>query len=232
MKDVFLVYDRCCFYEIVILSYFLNYSHCNLVFCSPDGKPVRAMEGFSVHVDASLEDLDKAQIRSFIVPGGAVSGIDTAEVKVLLRDLKQRGALIAGICAGVDVLDHAGILHDVKSTHASDDDWVCDKQVATVRANAYVDFALAVAKKPGLFASETDLQETIRFWKYSNGFNKTGGTNHEKLYEYASGSGGCLRYCIDAAFRQLCASGSRHRLAEGISDWTVINLRQRSGYTL
>ena len=136
MKDVFLVYDRCCFYEIVILSYFLNYSHCDLVFCSPDGKPVRAMEGFSVHVDASLEDLDKAQIRSFIVPGGAVSGIDTAEVKVLLRDLKQRGALIAGICAGVDVLDHAGILHDVKSTHASDDDWVCDKQVATARANA------------------------------------------------------------------------------------------------
>lgn len=166
MKDVFLVYDRCCFYEIVILSYFLNDSHCDLVFCSPDGKPVRAMEGFSVHVDASLEDLDKAQIRSFIVPGGAVSGIDTAEAKVLLRDLKQRGALIAGICAGVDVLDHAGILHDVKSTHASDDDWVCDKQVATARANAYVDFALAVAKKPGLFASETDLQETIRFWKY------------------------------------------------------------------
>ena len=166
MKDVFLVYDRCCFYEIVILSYFLNYSHCDLVFCSPDGKPVRAMEGFSMHVDASLEDLDKAQIRSFIVPGGAVSGIDTAEVKVLLRNLKQRGALIAGICAGVDVLDHAGILHDVKSTHASDDDWVCDKQVATARANAYVDFALAVAKKPGLFASETDLQETIRFRKY------------------------------------------------------------------
>ena len=166
MKDVFLVYDRCCFYKIVILSYFLNDSHCDLVFCSPDGKPVRAMEGFSVHVDASLEDLDKAQIRSFIVPGGAVSGIDTAEVKVLLRDLKQRGALIAGICAGVDVLDHAGILHDVKSTHASDDDWVCDKQVATARANAYVDFALAVAKKLGLFASEADLQETIRFWKY------------------------------------------------------------------
>ena len=31
MKDVFLVYDRCCFDEIVILSYFLNYSHCDRV---------------------------------------------------------------------------------------------------------------------------------------------------------------------------------------------------------
>ena len=166
MKDVFLVYNRCCFYEIVILSYFLNYSHCDLVFCSPDGTPVRAMEGFSVHVDASLEDLDKAQIRSFIVPGGAVSEIDTTEVKDFLRDLKQRGVLIAGICAGVDVLDHAGILHDVKSTHASDDDCVRDKQIITARANAYVDFAVEVAKKLGLFASDADLQETIRFWKY------------------------------------------------------------------
>lgn len=166
MKDVFLVYDRCCFYEIVILSYFLNYSHCDLVFCSPDGKPVRAMEGFSVHVDASLEDLDKAQIRSFIVPGGAVSGIDTAEVKVLLRNLKQRGALIDGICAGVDVLDHAGILHDVKSTHASDDDWGLRQTGRHCKSECVCRFCIGSCKETGLFASETDLQETIRFRKY------------------------------------------------------------------
>lgn len=166
MKDVFLVYDRCCFYEIVILSYFLSYSHCDMVFCSPDGTPVRAMDGFSVHADASLEELDNAQIRSITVPGGAVSEIDTAEVGNFLRDLKQRGALIAGICAGVDVLEHAGILRDVKSTHSSNDDWVSDKQVITARANAYVDFAVEVAKKLGLFASEEALQETIDFWKH------------------------------------------------------------------
>ena len=232
MKDVFLVYDRCCFYEIVILSYFLNYSHCDLVFCSPDGKPVRAMEGFSVHVDASLEDLDKAQIRSFIVPGGAVSGIDTAEVKVLLRNLKQRGALIDGICAGVDVLDHAGILHDVKSTHASDDDWVCDKQVATARRMHMSILHWQLQRNWGSLQAKRICGKPSASGNITNGFNKTGGTNHEKLYEYASGSGGCLRYCIDAAVRQLCAAGGGHRLAEGISDRTVINLRQRSGYTL
>ncbi len=52
MKDVFLVYNNSCFYEIVILNYFMSYSHCDMVFCSLDGKPVRAMEGFSVNVDA------------------------------------------------------------------------------------------------------------------------------------------------------------------------------------
>ena len=37
--------------------------------------------------------------------------------------------------------------------------------VITARANAYVDFALEVAKKLDLFASEDDFQETIGFWK-------------------------------------------------------------------
>ena len=74
--------------------------------------------------------------------------------------------VIAGICAGVDVLDHAGILCDVKSTHSSDADLVTDKNVITARANAYVDFAVEVAKKLNLFAGEADLQETINFWKH------------------------------------------------------------------
>lgn len=42
MKDVFLVYNKCCFYEIVILNYFMNFSRCDMVFCTLDGKPIRA----------------------------------------------------------------------------------------------------------------------------------------------------------------------------------------------
>ena len=166
MKDVFLVYNKSCFYEIVILNYFMSFSHCDMVFCSLDGKSVRAMEGFSVNVDLPLEALEKEQIRSFILPGGNISEIDTPEVKSYLQALKKRDVLISGICAGVDVLDHAGILSDVKSTHSTDEDCVTDKNVITARANAYVDFAVEVAKKLDLFASEDDLQETINFWKH------------------------------------------------------------------
>lgn len=165
MKDVFLVYNKSCFYEIVILNYFISFSHCDMVFCSLDGKPVKTMEGFSVNVDAALKDLDREQIRSFIVPGGKISEIDTEEVRACLRDLKSRNVLIAGICVGVDVLDRAGVLYDVKSTHSADEDFVTDKNVITARANAYVDFAIETAKKLGLFTSEEDLRETIGFWK-------------------------------------------------------------------
>ena len=113
-----------------------------------------------------LEALDKEQIRSFILAGGNISEIETPEVKAYLQALMEREVLIAGICAGVDVLDHAGILCDVKSTHSSDADLITDKNVITARANAYVDFAVEVAKKLDLFADEADLQETINFWKH------------------------------------------------------------------
>ena len=168
MKDIFLIYNQSCFYEIVILNYFMRFSHCDMVFCSLDGKPVRAMEGFTVQADMALADLDKEQIRSFILPGGSISEIDTAEVIAYLQNLQKKDVLLAAICAGVDVLDQAGVLRGVQSTHSIDADWVNDKNVITARANAYVDFAIAVAKKLNLFAGEDDLQETIRFWKYYN----------------------------------------------------------------
>ena len=168
MKDVFLVYNTSCFYEIVILNYFMNFSNCDMVFCSLDGKSIKAMEGFSVNVDISLEGLDEEQIRSFIIPGGNISTIDNAEVKAYLQRLKERDVIIAGICAGVDVLENACILCDVKSTHSTNEDLVNDKNVITARANAYVDFAIEVAKKLDLFVSEEDLQETISFWKHYN----------------------------------------------------------------
>lgn len=166
MKDIFLIYNGCCFYEIVILSYFLNYSHCEICFCSPDGKPVQAMEGFTVNVGIALADIDAKTVRSFIVPGGRILEIDTQAVHACLRELRQQNVLLAAICVGVDVLDHAGVLRSNRSTHSEDEDFVVDGNVITARANAYVDFTVETAKKLGLFESDADLQETIGFWKH------------------------------------------------------------------
>lgn len=166
MKDIFLLYDTSCFFEIVILNYFMSMTECEMVFCSLDGRPIRATEGYSVNVDMALKDVDKEQIRSFIVPGGDISKIDTDEVRSCLQELKNRQVLIGGICAGVDLLQHAGILNGVRSTSSADLDIVNDHHVVTARPNAYVDFAIEIAKELGLFEDEADLQETIDFWKY------------------------------------------------------------------
>ena len=165
MKDVFLVYDTSCFYEIIILNYFMNFSGCDVILCSLDGAPIRTMEGYSVNVDMPLEEVNLSEVRSFVVPGGKIANVNSEAVRKILAELKSRNVLIAGICAGVDLLDDAGILRDIRSTHSTEEDVVKDGNVITSRANGYVDFAIEVAKKLGLFKDETDLAETIDFWK-------------------------------------------------------------------
>jgi len=86
-------------------------------------------------------------------------------MRTYLKELKENNILIAGICAGVDLLDDAGILKGLKSTHSTDDDIVNDDNVITARANSYVDFAIEVAKELELFECKEYLKETIYFWK-------------------------------------------------------------------
>lgn len=166
MKDIVLLFDTACIYEIVILNYFLKFTGAELVFCSLDGKSITSMEGYSINVDARLSGIEFCNVRSVTVPGGDVTGIMNEEVYDFLRKIKEGGRVAAGICAGVDVLDKAGILRNVKSTHSTDLDVVRDNHIITARANGYVDFAVEVGKELALFENEADLQETIEFWKY------------------------------------------------------------------
>ena len=76
MKDVFFLYNQCCFYEIVILNYFMSVTSCDVVFCSLDGRSIKATEGYSVNIDAALNQIDKTQVRSFIIPGGDIASVD------------------------------------------------------------------------------------------------------------------------------------------------------------
>lgn len=166
MKDVVLLYDDCCIFEIVILNYFLKMTGGELVFCSLRGRTVKATEGYSLNADISLEEVDVSNVRSFIVPGGEIANIDDTAVMDIIKRLHKEHVLIGGICAGVDILDKAGILKDIRSTILEEADCVRDGNVITARANAYVDFAIEAAEALDLFEDEADLQETISFWKF------------------------------------------------------------------
>lgn len=165
MKTVVLLYNTSCIYEIVILNYFLKFTGKDVVFASMDGEPVTAMEGYSINVNRKLTDINPKEVELIIVPGGNIKEIDHGIVWEYLQEVKSNDGLIAGICAGVDVLDHAGILEGISSTHSTEEDVVVSENVITSRANGYVDFAIEVAKKLDLFENEKDLQETIAFWR-------------------------------------------------------------------
>ena len=165
MDTVVLLYNSSCIYEIVILNYFLHYTGKKVRFTSIDGKPITAMEGYSINVDGKFSDIDVNDIELLVVPGGNIQEIDVPRVWDSLKDIQASDKLIAAICAGVDVLDHAGVLEGVLSTHSSELDVVVSNKIITSRANGYVDFAIEVAKKMDLFKDEDDIRETISFWK-------------------------------------------------------------------
>ena len=166
MKDVVLLFDTACVYEIVTLNYFLKFTGADIIFCSINGESVTSMEGYSLNVDKKLSEIDPNDVRSIIIPGGDITNITNDTVHQFLHSIKEKNKVVAGICAGVDVLDKVGVLQDVKSTHSIDLDVVRDNHIITARANGYVDFAIEVGKELELFESEADLQETIAFWKY------------------------------------------------------------------
>lgn len=88
----------------------MKYTGCDVLLCSLDGKAIRSMEGYSVNVNIALEELNLSEVRSFIVPGGNTTEINNQKVKEILQELRKKNTLIAGICAGVDRLEDAGIL--------------------------------------------------------------------------------------------------------------------------
>ena len=165
VKDVVLLYDNCCIYDIVILNYFFKATGSDVVSCSIKEGKIVVMEGYSIHTESALKDIDLSQVRSFIIPGGDISNIDYDIVYNSLKILHSSGTLIAGICAGTNILEKAGLLKGIHSSRQEEYDCVRDRNIITARANAYVDFAIETAKALDLFEDEEDLQETIAFWK-------------------------------------------------------------------
>lgn len=165
MKAIVLLYNTSCIYEIVILNYFLKYSRIDTEYVSLDGKPITAMEGYSINTSDKLTSIAPNSVELMIIPGGDIKEINDPAVWNYLREVNDHNGMIAAICAGVDVLEHAGILDGIRSTHSTESDVVVDGNVTTSRANGYVDFAIEVAGELGLFKDEKDLQETIAFWR-------------------------------------------------------------------
>lgn len=165
MKTVVLLYDTSCIYEIVILNYFLKVTGKEMLFVSPDGKEITATEGYRIVPEEQLEHVDPKDVELLIIPGGDIEKIDNQTVWEYLKSVHDLGGRIAAICAGVDVVEHAGLLEGIESTHSGEKDVVTSDRITTSRANGYVDFAIEVAKQMELFEDEADLQETIAFWR-------------------------------------------------------------------
>lgn len=169
MTNYFLIYDDCCFYEIVLLGYFLKYSEQeiqNVKYCAAENREIRTTEGFLVTPDVSFNDIPAEDVRALIIPGGAIENVMSESLNDFLSGLNREMTFLGAICAGVTLLEQYGFLDGKNSIRTSDDLAVRDGMLITARPNGYVDFAVEMGKALEIFRDEASISETVEFFKY------------------------------------------------------------------
>lgn len=184
-----LLYPGCIFFEVALATETLA-PRARLAFYSPDGSPHAASNGAVLQVAGSYARLAAiTPVHAVLVPGGDPGSILVPEALATpaLRAMHQRGALIAGICAGNLVIAAAGLLRGRRGTHNYTAEHATPEQVDTaapywqgmqfVRANLVVDdriitaqpwayraYSAAVAQQLGLL-SEAQADDLVTYPK-------------------------------------------------------------------
>ena len=115
---------------------------------------------------------------------GCYEGSCGAEPEDRFRDFDGKGKLIAGICGGAVLLAQSGILDGKKATGNTygileeDPDYkhyekaivqndfvVVDGNIITGQGQAYAEFSVEVGKKLGMFKTEKEYQDEMKWVK-------------------------------------------------------------------
>jgi transcriptional regulator GlxA family with amidase domain len=173
-----LLYPGCIFFEVALavetLAQFFE-----IFYFTPDGQNHRSSNGALIYADGSYADLETSDCVCVLVPGGNPDSVLLPEnvVNRCLRANAQRGALLAGICAGNLILASTGLLAGIQVTHNytleyfppevveltqafwtgaryEKADVVVDRQFITAQPWAYRRYAAAVAKYLGVLTSK------------------------------------------------------------------------------
>lgn len=149
---------------------------------------IKGRSGFVYKPDKALSDIDYKEVDALIISGGWLNDI-RQELLALIRVLKLRGKLLAGICgAGTVCLAKAGVLDHVKYTtpidkwsnkhkeifgkidpfkreNFVDERVVIDDNIITAQGVAFVDFAIQICSWFKLFKDKEEQEGFIKIIK-------------------------------------------------------------------
>ncbi|GLR12158.1 hypothetical protein GCM10007907_09480 [Chitinimonas prasina] len=186
-----LLYPGCIFLEIAPLLEVLA-PKCDISFFTPDGAVHDASNGTRVVADGSFAQAKDFPVDCVVIPGGNPDSIiEPGSANSCIAAAYDRGAVLAGICAGVLVIARSGLLHGKRATHsytvehttaevlACTDpifdgvaferaDIVVDEPFITAQHWARVKFAATVAVSLGVFSRE-QAEQYIQTQRYSYG---------------------------------------------------------------
>lgn len=154
-----------------------SYLGAEIIYATPDGRPVTSMGGLKVTPDTSYDALDPVDIDALVIPGGLSWEKGTAvDLGGLVHRFRDRDRLVAGICAAASALASTGILDHVAHTgnslashkaypgyrgdglYRDQAKAVSDGGIITAAGSAPVSFAVEILKNLGLFGPEAEAE--------------------------------------------------------------------------
>ncbi|WP_079479048.1 DJ-1/PfpI family protein [Halobacillus salinus] len=180
MKALFFLYDGYMEWEISPLSYIFNLTDVEVETTGLKNE-VTHSGNFRVKVDKLIEECEASTYDILVIPGGDPEPLLEEESLIkLIQAFDSEGKWIAPICGAPTLLGKGSVLRDRNYSTSIDisefptcfdpdykseaDTTVCENLI-TAEGNAYVEFAVAVAKQLGLFEDREDELETVLFFK-------------------------------------------------------------------
>lgn len=189
MNVAIYLYDG--YYEVELCIPVMMFRDENLFTVASDQEVVRCMDGRRLLADRHVKDVDPKSIDVLIIPGD--DPILKDDILGLIRACEANGAIIGGICGGVDYMAHAGILENRRFTGhytpgrtydflpktgtMTGEPYESDRRVITARPEAYLEFALELCRLAGKL-SEKDVQEYLDWFKRPNCFRLPSNATH------------------------------------------------------
>jgi len=171
------------YYETELCIPTMLFSKENMFTIASNQDVITCMDGRRLLVDKQIKDIDPENIDVLIIPGG--KPIPKEDIFELIRACEKKGAIIGGICGGVDYLAYAGILENRKYTSYYKDTetydflpksgtntgemYESDGNVVSAQPEAYLEFALEMYRLAGKLTAE-DVPNYLSWFKSPNAF--------------------------------------------------------------
>ena len=183
MKIALFYYDGFSEFEVVLIALFFR-QH-DLITVALEKREYRSEENQRFLVDQVLPDVDVDSIDLLVIPGGDPTPlIENRELKSLIGALISRNKKVAGICGGTCLLAGMGFLIGKRCTGLSsgvtpassyypyfaestisDEHVVVDGNIITAQGQAYVEFAVELARQMNLCSNEEDYEQAVKWFK-------------------------------------------------------------------
>lgn len=187
LKIAVFYYEGFAGFEITLTLLLLN-EH-EITFIALEDKPYESSERQRFLIDKTLSATDPLEVDLLIIPGGDSSPIyESKALKDFISRVLDNGKTVAGICGGSELLAAMGFLDGkkctgntsgiteldlvypyYKKTLLSDEYVVVDGNLITAQGQAFIEFAVTVAKHMGVIKDEAEKIESLNWFKNIRG---------------------------------------------------------------